>query len=176
MCNQIKKFKKHRIRNSVVTVQPAELLHSVQRSVSCVFLRLRDCGGAQRIPSDPVFPCRLTVPDVKTAQRGYSEKIPVNKTGQKKTLKKKDRRNSDHKGPVARFVAEPVHTGQTSQGTAHPCRCEQHPLRNPPPVFPCSGFVHAEQQKPGHIYRQKITEEKAQLTHLIYRIMAQPFR
>ena len=41
-------------------------------------------------------------------------------------MKKEDRRNSDHKGPMARFVAEPVHTGQTSQGTAHPCRCEQH--------------------------------------------------
>ena len=91
-------------------------------------------------------------------------------------MKKKDRRNSDHKGPMARFVAEPYIPAR------HPREPPIHAAAN----STRSGILHLcflaldlstpNSRNPATIYRQKITEEKVQLTHLIYRIMAQSFR
>lgn len=62
-------------------------------------------------------------------------------------------------------MTEPIHPGQTPQGTSQQSHCKQRLFRNPPPVPPCPVFIHSKQQKPRQIDRQQITQKNIYTIH-----------
>ena len=84
--------------------------------------------------------------------------VPVKKSCRAGGLQKKNQGNSDGEFSVFCLMAEQIHAGQASDGTAQKSRRHKPGFPDPPPVLNGPALVGEKQKKSGGIYDQQVKQ------------------
>lgn len=80
-------------------------------------------------------------------------------------LDDQNRRHSNHKIPMLRFVVKHIHSGESSDRAAQNGEKEQGLLRNAPEMFLCLVFVDAHKGKTREVHKNEIDDDHIDKLH-----------